>query len=150
MCMCMCVLNFTSSGVCNATTANVPPLSAAHVHACMSWWPGEGCALHFNIPSLTTDICTGFFLSSHSLIFPSHSPSCTITVPVFRSVLWERRITLCKNPTYTETQVLKIWDFIEFKAHIAYPTLKELIENQCCNCCQWAAVRIDRINQGRL
>lgn len=56
----------TSSGVCSA--ASVWPLSAAHVHACMSWWPGKGvlCILTSH-PSLATSAKT--FLSSYSLIF---------------------------------------------------------------------------------
>ncbi len=50
----------TSLGVCSAATVSVWPLSAALVR--MSWRPGEGCALHFNIPSLTGDVCEGFSL----------------------------------------------------------------------------------------
>lgn len=56
-------------GVCDR-----PLSAAAHVHACMSLWPGEGCALHFNIPSLTHDVCKGFSLFLFS-DFPPRSPS---------------------------------------------------------------------------
>lgn len=73
---------------------SVWPLSAALAHACMSWWPGEGCVSRFNIPSLTGDVCKGFslFLFFH---FPSQSLFCTISVSIFLTVLWERGITLC-------------------------------------------------------
>lgn len=148
LCACACELNFTSSGVCDTTTANVPPLSAAHVHACMSRWPGEGCALHFNIRSLTTDICTGFFpLFLFFDFFPPPHLALSES-PSFLTIPWERRITSCKKEISHIHKKHRI--LLKFKGCISYPTLKELIENQCSNCCQWTAVRIDRINQGRL
>lgn len=84
------------------------PLSAAaHVHACMSLWPGEGCALHFNIPSLARDVCKGFSLFLFSGFPPRSPPTCAASVSICLIVLWERGITLCIIPPALGTRVLK-------------------------------------------
>lgn len=94
---------------------------------------GEECALHFNIPPLTADMCK--------------NAQCAIISLSFWLSSWRQRHHPVLNPWSVETQLLKTQTLSALKLTQAHPALKDIIENQCSHR-QWKAVRIDWINQG--
>lgn len=112
VCILISPLSLLPKRIQKATSSGVRPLSAAHVHACMSLWLGEGCALHFNIPFFTGDVCFSLFLffDFSFAVLVSHY-QCLYLL----TVLWDWGITLCKIPLKLRHRSFKLGTLLNTK-----------------------------------